>query len=349
MRYVLPDVSTMAALSTVSLLGAVGVMAHIDVDTPDGTFDAIDGSLQVVYEQRFDDANPLQNIAVSTISALRWGLFGQGTPDLVVGRDGWLFTAEDFQNDADFEPRFNAAIDQVAHVNAVLAAQGIKLLIVALPDKAEVYHDKLGFARSERVAMRHRHFVRDVQSTGAAIVDGFAALQAGRAQQETFQRDDTHWSSFGAKMVAAQIADRIQTYDLDLSHAEVTTTYTGSQPHDGDLLQFTDTGMWRAFVGPDQSTIAQYETTVVSSGGLFGDAAVEVALVGTSYSARTEWHFVDHLQTALQSEVVSFATAGEGPFAPMSEMLNADEFKENPPKIVIWEIPTRYTTLDIQS
>ena len=46
-------------------------------------------------------------------------------------------------------------------------------------------------------------------------------------------------------------------------------------------------------VGPEQRAIERYETVVEPSGGLFGAATIDVALVGTSFSAKPDWHFED--------------------------------------------------------
>jgi alginate O-acetyltransferase complex protein AlgJ len=72
-----------------------------------------------------------------------------------------------------------------------------------------------------------------------------------------------------------------------------------------------------------------------------------VALVGTSFSAKSDWNFLGFLQNALAAEVLNFSAEGQGPFAPMQTFLASDTFKNTPPKLVIWEIPVRYTSMDM--
>lgn len=349
MRYLNPDFSSATAAAIVGALGAIGLTAHLQSDTSARALDAIDGSLQSVYEASFDKANPLEGLAVSTMGALRWAVFGQGTQDVVVGRDTWLFTAEEFVADPQFDTRFDAAVAQIADVQSDLSARGIKLLVVALPDKADIYQDKLTVARPERPAMRHAHLVAGLRAHGIPTLDAAHPLRSHRATGDTYLRHDTHWSPLGAQVVAQDAAQIIERWSLDLPAADVTTTPTGTAPHEGDLLAFVDTGALRPWLGPETDSIATYETVITSSGSLFEAAPVEVALVGTSFSAKQDWHFTDFLQQALQAEVINYAEEGQGPFAPMQAMLADPAFTDTPPKLVIWEIPSRYTTSEPRS
>ena len=38
---------------------------------------------------------------------------------------------------------------------------------------------------------------------------------------------------------------------------------------------------------------------------------------------------------------------GEGPFTPMQAYLASDTFQNTPPKLVVWEIPARYTSKEL--
>jgi alginate O-acetyltransferase complex protein AlgJ len=75
---------------------------------------------------------------------------------------------------------------------------------------------------------------------------------------------------------------------------------------------------------------------------LFTDFDTALALVGTSYSARSEFNFAGFLQQETGLELVNFATEGQGPFAPMRMLLESGEIVETGARIVIWEIPERY-------
>jgi len=51
---------------------------------------------------------------------------------------------------------------------------------------------------------------------------------------------------------------------------------------------------------------------------------------------------VGALKQALHSDVVSYAEDGHGPILPMLSYLKSDDFKNNPPQLLIWEFPERY-------
>jgi alginate O-acetyltransferase complex protein AlgJ len=81
---------------------------------------------------------------------------------------------------------------------------------------------------------------------------------------------------------------------------------------------------------------------------LFGDEKIPVALVGTSYSANPLWNFAGFLEEALQTDVINAAEEGQGPFETMKTYLASAAFRDNPPELVVWEIPERYLVVDAE-
>jgi len=146
----------------------------------------------------------------------------------------------------------------------------------------------------------------------------------------------------------AEAVAQVVAQDLD-PDARFETLRLGPRDFEGDLVAFADTGFWRPWVGPVFEQIETFETRSLDAGdlGLFDEVDTPVALVGTSFSAREDFHFVGFLKSALGADVVSFAMEGHGPFVPMGRFLNGDALASAPPKLVIWEIPERY--LDIWS
>jgi alginate O-acetyltransferase complex protein AlgJ len=110
------------------------------------------------------------------------------------------------------------------------------------------------------------------------------------------------------------------------------------------LLPFVATGRYRDRVGPAAELINTFETAVTSSGGLFGAADIPVALIGTSYSAKAEFHFEGFLKHALQANVLNLSRVGQGPFRPMDAFLEERSTLSSLPSIVVWEIPERFLT-----
>lgn len=339
-----PTLTSLSATGFVGALALVGVLSHSGAG-PLPQADVIKGEFQSAYEDSFKAANPLKDIAVGAFASIRYGLLNQASPGAIVGSDGWLFTAEELEVHDNFDANIHAAAARIAEVRDELAAKGVRLIAAVVPDKADIYEDKLGLERPQRVRDRLAKFNGYLDLIGVDRIDTANALRAVSAEGETFMRDDTHWSPLGARAVANAIGRDLG--GADITRANVETTALGEASFDGDLLSFIPTGPFRGQVGPAQQTIQQFDTTVEAAGGLFGDAAVDVALIGTSYSAKSEWHFEGFLKQALSADVLNLSAEGQGPFAPMDAFLAGDVLKTTPPKFVIWEIPVRYISKDL--
>lgn len=333
--------NTAATAAFVGALATVGLVSHSETDV---SLDAsvIHGTFQANYEDAFKAANPLQEFAIGLSAAVKYGLLNQASDGAIIGKDGWLFTAEELETSAGFTANMQASAAYIAHVQAALASQDVKLFTVIVPDKAEVYQEYLASDVPEQVRARNADFLHFLDRIGIDRIDAVGTLTRAKLKGNVFMPDDTHWSPLGAKSIADAVAVRLA--DADIARAEVNTIQLSDTLFDGDLLAYTPTGALRPLVGPAQQTIERFETTVSASGGLFGDATVDVALVGTSFSAKPEWHFEGFLKDALQADILNVSREGQGPFAPMEAFLESDLLQANPPKIVIWEIPVRYVS-----
>jgi alginate O-acetyltransferase complex protein AlgJ len=336
-----------ASVGFMCSLCAVGLSTHILMDQPTVNGSVIDGAMQSIYEASFVDANPLNNVSISVMGAIKYAAFKQAEQGAIVGNDGWLFTSEEFEVGAKFQENISQSATEIARVKATLEQKGIKLIPVIIPDKADVYPEHLRTARPSEIKTRRDDLLSQLATRNVVTLDAFKALASNDVGGRVFIKDDTHWSPDGSRAVAKMIASHLTNLDITLTPATVTTTQGPTIDFDGDLLQFVPTGALRPTFGPEQNQIDTYTTTVETAGGLFGDANVDVALVGTSFSAKTEWNFPGFLQDALGADVLNFASEGKGPFAPMHAFLASDTFQNTPPKIVVWEIPARYTSKEM--
>jgi alginate O-acetyltransferase complex protein AlgJ len=338
--------NTVLAVGFVGTLAAVGVASH---NAPTQSFqvtDAITGTYQAAYENTFKNGNPAKDIAIATLGAFKYSVLKQASSGAIVGKNGWLFTNEEIQSSDDFRANIMASAAKIITTNDQFVSQNITLVPVIIPDKADVYANQLPFTRPNEIKTRYSDFMAMLSSAGIDAIDGKAALIDAKAKTQVFMSDDTHWSPSGAGAVADAIAASIAGQNI--TQSVVSTTDLGSVDFNGDLLSYVPTGVLRPWIGPAQSQIQRYETTVASSAGLFGDAQIDIALVGTSFSAKPQWHFEGFLKHALQADILNLADEGQGPFAPMDAYLASDTLKSAPPKIVIWEIPVRYISKDMK-
>ena len=300
-----------------------------------------DGTTQRHYESRFDAAFPMRDEAQALWAAFRYGALGEPSAGAVLGADGWFFTAEEFQAPEDAEDLSHALLSARAQIEAV----GAELVPVFVPDKARMVPNVLPRSRSKKFRNRYDQLIELTRALGFRTVDLRPALRNEPGGPPSYMRTDTHWSPEGAMRAAIAIAEALSgelhgTTGFDVRHQ-------GRRAFTGDLIAFADTGRWRDRVGPAPEWINEYETYSPdevprnTAAALFAEVTIPVALVGTSYSAREEFHFVDFLKHELRSDIVSHARVGRGPFHPMREFL-AGSLTEANPRIVLWEIPERY-------
>jgi alginate O-acetyltransferase complex protein AlgJ len=337
----------LVSMGFVFTLAGIGLSTHMRVDMPTGFPSATDGSLQSVYEADFDKVNPLNIHAVTAIAALKYAVFGQAKSGAVVGKDGWLFTSEEFEVEPNFYQNLADAANEIAQIQVLLKDHDVKLIPVLVPDKSDVYAEQLLFSRPVEIETRRQYLRSLLTAQGVATIDATDTLRSLKNEGHGFLKDDTHWSPQGSQAVAKLIATHHDGLDVPLTSASVTTIQGPTNQFDGDLLRFVPTGSFRQTIGPAQQYIDTFTTTVQTEGGLFDDVSVDVALVGTSFSAKSEWNFLGFLQDALGADVLNFADEGQGPFAPMRVFLESDTFLNETPKLVIWEIPVRYTSKEI--
>jgi len=121
--------------------------------------------------------------------------------------------------------------------------------------------------------------------------------------------------------------------------------------HKGDLLEFIPVGEFFEKAGLETETLKtlsliKQESDEPEEIDLFGDDNPPITLVGTSYSANKLWGFDQYLKEIFQSDILNAADEGQGPFQTMETYLNNDAFQNNPPQLLIWEIPERYISVN---
>lgn len=336
-----------SSLFAVLVLGvaAVAVGRVVPFRLPDDA-DWFDGRLAKAFESHYDERFPGRTLGTNVWGAIEYLLFDEGRPGVVVGRDGWLYTDEEFKTYADAEATVATHLALIRWVRDELARQGTQLVVAVVPSKARVYPEHLGDRRP--AALQARLYERAqlaLRDAGIAAPDLAAALAACKRQQPAFLRTDTHWTPAGARCAAlavrgaAGIAPAAGPYYTQTARIE---------EHRGDLLRFLPLDPYFAGLlpSPDLVEVRQTERAAdardAAAGLLDEVAAPRVVLVGTSYSADARWNLTGALQEALQQDVANFAAKGQGPFEPMlAYLLNSGELP-TPPHLLVWEIPERF-------
>ena len=326
-------------IASVILGAAFAVMAHPWTADLSGK-SITDGAASHALEAELDKNIPVRQPSIDAWGVLEYNLFQNGRTGVLVGQDGWLFTDEEFKRPKHFDAEIQGKLEYIAQVKQALAANGTQLAVVVIPAKARVYAEHLGrYKKPAYWDNVYSSFVANLKKRGVITPDALPALEAAKSQGDLFLKTDTHFTPTGARVIAKSIAETIKASNLGLTAASFTELPGKPVEHSGDLLKYIPMGNQQAS-GPKPDTLTSSTVEGSAGGGLLGDAKLEVALVGTSYSANDKFGFPGSLKLELGADLLNAAQEGKGPIVPMREYMKT--FKENPVKLVIWEIPERF-------
>jgi len=280
--------------------------------------------------------------SIDVMGAARYAIFKEGRSGVVVGNDGWLFSKEEFAAPLDRTPDLAEAATGLIQIRDELAAKGIDLVVVPLPAKADIYREHLSEAAiPDDLGKLYDDFTALLGNEGIRYVDTRQPLLTAEAEGQLFLTTDTHWTPFGAGVVAAAVGGALGQTTPDV----YTISAKPPAEREGDLSKFIVTGGLAPLVGLGPESVTPLEATTSAeapAGDIFGPSSIPYVLTGTSYSANELWSFSESLKAALGADVLNMAEEGKGPIAPMRALLASDTLRDSPPETVIWEFPIRY-------
>jgi len=309
----------------------------------------LDGKLTKAAETHYDEQFPLKRIGTNLWAALDFKLFNEGRPGVVLGREQWLFSDEEFKPVANSDQFEQENLALIRGVRDTLQQRGVQLVLAIVPAKARLYSEYLG---EQTPASLHddlyNEFHAQARQAGVFAPDLLTPLQSAKARGQVFLRTDTHWTPLGAEVAAQHLAEAVSRQNLlNGEPQQFITEQRQSAPYKGDLTNFLPLDPLFSNLLPPPDTLQKRSTRPAAAEGesgdaLFADHEIPVALIGTSYSANPNWNFLGALQQALRSDVVNYAEDGHGPLLPMLKYLQSDAFKDSAPQVLIWEFPERY-------
>jgi alginate O-acetyltransferase complex protein AlgJ len=336
-RYVLPVVffgyAPFANLAYFEEPG--GKLAPLDMDV-------LKGTLTASFDHAYKTAMPHRDASIGLIGAARYVLSGEGRKGVIAGNDGWLFTAEEARPViSDLAP----SLKQISNIRDQLAAAGSTLVLVPVPAKVDVAATKANMPElSGKMESLYATFMDGLHSQGIDVVDTRPSLLALTDATPAFFATDTHWTLEGAKTVAQSVA---ASGLLTAGTTDMAIEPLPAKTITGDLVSYVTTDGMAPFVGLAPEHLLPYTANAPATaelGDIFGAQAIDIVLIGTSYSANPDWSFAEALKLSLKSDVLNAAAQGLGPVQPMTDYLASDTFRDTPPKVVLWEFPLRYLT-----
>jgi alginate O-acetyltransferase complex protein AlgJ len=274
------------------------------------------------------------------------------------GERDWLFLSDELTPHANAAQSAASRAQQVIEMRQRLAADGIQLLVVVVPDKSRIAAAHLGtLHRPAAFDDRVKQWTDPLAQAGVNVLDLSAALATLQRQGEpAFLRTDSHWTEAGAETAAALVAQRIQVLgNLPPSASRVRLKDRVTAVRPGDLVKLS--GLDRLPIGwqprpelAQQSSFEVVRDAALASAGhvdLFGDAELpSIALIGTSFSRNS--NFVPFLEQKLNRQVGNFALDGGDFDGAARAYLRSPAFKQTPPNLLVWEIPERVLAVGIK-
>lgn len=291
---------------------------------------------------------PLQEDADTLTAAVRYRFFGDLGAQVVQGCPGWLYYRDGLRTQPGVTGAYEARLRLMRHWVGELRAQGLQVLVVAVPDKSRVQTEGLcGLQQSAHLQTRLQHWQASLALGGVAYADLYPAL--AEVPEPVFFHTDVHMTASGAQAAAEVVGARALTL---LGHKGA-QAFTSSEPgagvaRMGDLISLAGLEnappAWR----PPLDIERPVRIEPVRSGGLLDNTpAVEVLLAGSSNGLRSE--FAERLGIQLGQQVWNQSMDG-GQFcgALLAALKKRDKWP-NSLKLVIWEFSEMALSLPLTS
>jgi alginate biosynthesis protein AlgX len=274
--------------------------------------------------------------------------FLKNSRTLVQGEGDWLFrTLLDLRTDFDY---VDAGRPYLKKLREAFARRGIELVVVYQPTRGLVHRDKLtpearaGFDFDLALA-NYRAALKRFEQLGFHAPD-LSRLTNEHEEHAFYFRADPHWTPYGAQRTAKVVAETIRSLSVfaGIPRRAFASKIVGrnSLGKNGVLglaaAQLCGTGT-NSIEYVDRFVTEQEE---VHNEDLFSDIGIpHIVLVGTSHSGPS-YNFPGFLLEYLNADILIFAYPGGGLEGGMIEYLGSEEFRNSPPKILIWEFSPNY-------
>jgi len=210
---------------------------------------------------------------------------------------GWLFFRKSFDyilaGDLLRQPDRTNPLPKIVELRNYLARRDVELLFVAVPNKEEIYYDRIDSSIAQPavpiVAPYGRKFLSDLQQSGVEVIDLLPLfLEAKSADSSSseplYQLHDTHWSGRGVELAAQCIAGRIKAsawyrqFDDTLSYTVAETLIV----RPGDLAERLEPS--RQHLYPAQSMRVRRVFNPDNTPYLGNHPSAPVLLIGDSFT-----------------------------------------------------------------
>lgn len=261
---------------------------------------------------------------------------------LVQGSEGWLFRSEaDLLTEFGTDPE---GMRRLVRLHRALRARGVELVIMIQPPRGLIHADKLAAAGypydADTARASYLRTLRDLRANGI-VVPPLEQLLDDPGATDYFWRTDHHWTPDGTRRTAQLVAGQVRGLAAykGIARQQFVTRRDGMLARGGTLAHAASD---LCGFGSPKQYVPKFVTEPaggdVASSDLFGDETLpQITLIGTSNSGAA-YNFAGFLSEYLEADVLNASVLGGGMDGAILSYLPSEEFRSNPPKILIWEL-----------
>ena len=306
------------------------------------------------FEHRLQERSVTVRCLRPWMQAFQFFVLRDAGAKVLRGRDGWLFYQPGLSaktlRPAAGECGVREAIAAVSRFRSDLAARGIRLIVVPVPDKESIYPESLGSGAPGRLGGGGmKDFFDGCRNEGVETVNLFDLYRVTQKLQTErfFLKQDSHWSPAGLELAARAVAGRIGSAKTTaFSSRKVTLA------RHGDLVQMLHSSIVERFFNPECIQVAQIY--LGDTGTIYmDDNASDVLVLGDSFLRIFEQDepggagFTAHLAGQIGRPVASIVNDGGGSTLVRQEFArHARQLKQT--RVVVWEFVERDIRLGIE-
>ncbi|QVQ28236.1 alginate O-acetyltransferase AlgX-related protein [Achromobacter deleyi] len=257
---------------------------------------------------------------------------------VLIGKDDWLFYAQDNISDAG-KAGIQNSVGLMRAARDELGKRGIGLVVLVAPLKARFYEDKLPAGRSISAAAKDRYanIIASLNSADIKTVDLMPVLKSVEHDDQTaFLQKDSHWTAWSAEAAARATAQTI-TASWTLNGQAGGGTKLGAWVKERRFGDFAElmTAAQRKSLGQQ---IYVVRANKADASGLLDSAVNPVHVVGNSF-VQPYLGFPQTLSSALDRPVgLTWKYGNFGPWAVFLDYLKSPAFQQSRPQVVVWQL-----------
>lgn len=278
-------------------------------------------------------------VLAASLSLVLPGAQADDSSIVLRGNDGWLFPGWGSLTEVD-NHGIEASTALIKDAQQALAARGVQLQVLVLPDKTRFYQDKLpaGKTLSPQVQQRYQTILASLHKAGISAIDDEAVLrQLKNSGKDVFYRTDQHWTQAAADATAEATAQQAKHDVPALKGVAGSGMVLGSEFKErryGDLAERFLTPEQRKQTGRETFTVRRQ----VAADSLLDETPAPLHVTGHSM-VQPYFGFPQKLSNNIDRPVsVNWKPGNVGQWIMLLEYVESSDFKRNPPQMLVWQM-----------